>query len=150
VVISEGCSIFVFMGRILAIDFGLKRTGLALTDPSNTIASPLETVDSPILMTRIKDLIVSMNITTLVLGEPKNLDGSPTHVTANVHLLKEALTKTFTEIPVVLVDERFTSAMALQSMIQAGSTKKQRREKGAIDRVSAAIILQSYLDQIHR
>ena len=138
------------MGRILAIDFGLKRTGLAITDPSNIIASPLETVDSQILMTRLKDIVSTMNVSTLVLGEPKNLDGSPTHVTANVHLLKEALTSTFTGLSVVLVDERFTSSMALQSMIQAGSTKKQRREKGAIDRVSAAIILQSYLDQNNR
>jgi putative Holliday junction resolvase len=138
------------MGRILAIDFGLKRTGLAITDPSNTIASPLETVDSQVLMIKLKSLVSELSISTLVLGEPKNLDGSPTHVTANVQLLKEALVNEFSSVEVVLVDERFTSSMALQSMIQAGSTKKQRREKGAIDRVSAAIILQSYLDQVRR
>jgi putative holliday junction resolvase len=135
------------MGRKLAIDFGLKRTGLAVTDSSNIIASPLETVDSALLMNRLKELVKQLDIDVLVLGEPKHLDTSDTHISANVKLLEEALKNQFPMLEVVLIDERFTSSMALQAMISAGSTKKQRREKGAIDRVSAAIILQSYLDR---
>lgn len=135
------------MGRKLAIDFGLKRTGLAVTDSSNIIASPLETVDSALLMNRLKELVKQLDIDVLVLGEPKHLDTSDTHISANVKLLEEALKNQFPMVEVVLIDERFTSSMALQAMISAGSTKKQRREKGAIDRVSAAIILQSYLDR---
>lgn len=138
------------MGRILAIDFGLKRTGLAITDSANIIASPLETVESVNLMVRLKELVTKNNVSVIVLGEPKNLDGSATHVTSNVHLLKQAIENEVENVQVVLYDERFTSAMALQSMIAAGSTKKQRQEKGAIDRVSAAIILQSYLDNSSR
>lgn len=135
------------MGRKLAIDFGLKRTGLAVTDTSNIIASPLETIDSQDLMKRLKELVAQLDVDVLVLGEPKNLDNTDTHITANVKLLEEALKKEFPFLKVVLIDERFTSSMALRSMITAGSTKKQRREKGTIDRVSAAIILQSYLDR---
>lgn len=135
------------MGRKLAIDFGLKRTGLAVTDTSNIIASPLETIDSQDLMKRLKELVAQLDVDVLVLGEPKNLDNTDTHITANVKLLEEALKKEFPFLKVVLIDERFTSSMALKSMITAGSTKKQRREKGTIDRVSAAIILQSYLDR---
>ncbi len=136
------------MGRIIAIDFGLKRTGLAITDAANIIATPLETVDSVHLMKRLKELVSEFNVETIVLGEPKNLDNSPTHVTANVHLLKEALQNEFNEILIVLHDERFTSKMALDSMIKGGATKKQRREKGNLDKVSAAIILQSYMESI--
>lgn len=136
------------MGRIIAIDFGLKRTGLAITDAANIIATPLETVDSVDLMKRLKELVSEFNVETIVLGEPKNLDNSPTHVTANVHLLKEALQNEFNEILIVLHDERFTSKMALDSMIKGGATKKQRREKGNLDKVSAAIILQSYMESI--
>lgn len=135
------------MGRKLAIDFGLKRTGLAVTDTSNIIASPLETIDSQDLMKRLKELVAQLDVDVLVLGEPKNLDNTDTHITANVKLLEEALKKEFPFLKVVLIDERFTSSMALKSMITAGSTKKQRRDKGTIDRVSAAIILQSYLDR---
>jgi putative Holliday junction resolvase len=136
------------MGRKLAIDFGLKRTGLAVTDSANIIASPLETVDSKDLIARLKVLVIQMDIDVLVVGEPKNLDTSDTHISANVRLLEEVLRKEFPKVKVVLIDERFTSSMALQSLITAGSTKKQRREKGVVDRVSAAIILQSYLDRL--
>lgn len=136
------------MGRIIAIDFGLKRTGLAITDAANIIATPLETVDSVDLMKRLKELVSEFNVETIVLGEPKNLDNSPTHVTANVHLLKEALQNEFNKILIVLHDERFTSKMALDSMIKGGATKKQRRKKGNLDKVSAAIILQSYMESI--
>jgi len=138
------------MGRILAIDFGIKRTGLAITDTSNVIASPLETVETQNLMNRLVELVSKERISTIVLGEPKNLDSSDTHITQNVRLLKEALEKKFESIEIVSVDERFTSKMAFQSMVDGGLKKKQRQEKGTIDKVSAAIILQSYLSQITR
>lgn len=136
------------MGRIVAIDFGLKRTGLAMTDELNIIASPLTTVDSKDLMTFLKDLTQKNKIDTFVLGEPKRLNNEDTHITENVRLLKSALEKEFPMMKVVLLDERFTSKMAFQSMIDSGMKKKQRQEKGTIDMISATIILQSYMEQM--
>ena len=136
------------MGKIVAIDFGLKRTGLAITDASNIIASPLTTVDSIHLMTFLIDLVKKENVTTIVMGDPKRLNNEATHITENVYLLKEALQQQFPSLKIVMVDERFTSKMAFQSMIDNGMKKKQRQEKGMIDQISAAIILQSYLAQI--
>ncbi|MBP6090385.1 MAG: Holliday junction resolvase RuvX [Crocinitomicaceae bacterium] len=135
------------MGKILAIDFGLKRTGIAITDASNIIASPLTTVDSIQLMTFLIDIVKKENVTTIVMGDPKRLNNEATHITENVYLLKEALEKQFPSVKIELMDERFTSKMALQSMIDGGMKKKQRQEKGMIDQISAAIILQSYLAQ---
>lgn len=135
------------MGKILAIDFGLKRTGIAITDASNIIASPLMTVDSIHLMTFLIDTVKKENVTTIVMGDPKRLNNEATHITENVYLLKEALEKQFPTVKIELMDERFTSKMALQSMIDGGMKKKQRQEKGMIDQISAAIILQSYLAQ---
>jgi putative holliday junction resolvase len=134
------------MGRIVAIDFGLKRTGLAITDENNIIASGLTTVDSKLLMNYLIDLVKSKNVTTLVLGEPKRLNNEASHVTANVYLLKEALEKQFPLLQIVLLDERFTSKMAFQTMIDSGLKKKQRQNKGLVDEISATIILQSFMD----
>jgi putative Holliday junction resolvase len=133
------------MGRIVGIDFGLKRSGLAMTDESNIIASPLTTVDSRELMTFLKELSTKNNIDTIVLGEPKRLNNEDTHITENVRMLKQVLEKEFPTMKVVLLDERFTSKMAFQSMIDSGMKKKQRQEKGTVDMISAAIILQGYL-----
>ena len=135
------------MGRIVALDFGLKRTGIAMTDELQIIASPLTTVDSAELMVFLKDLILKNQVDTIVLGEPKRLNNQDTHITQNVYLLKEALEKEFPFQKIELVDERFTSKMAMQSMIDGGLNKKQRQEKGALDSVSATIILQSYMNQ---
>lgn len=136
------------MGRIVAIDFGLKRTGLAMTDESNIIASPLTTVNSSELMSFLKELNEKNNIDTFVLGEPKRMNNEDTHITENVRLLKQALEKEFPDMKVVLFDERFTSKMAFQSMIDSGMKKKQRQEKGTIDMISATIILQEYMAQL--
>ena len=136
------------MGKLLAIDFGLKRTGLAITDENKIIASGLTTVDSRDLMTFLVNLNQKEKLETIVLGEPKRLNNEPSHITANVHLLKEALEKQFPLIPVVLIDERFTSKMAFQSMIDNGMSKKQRSNKGLIDEISATIILQSYMQTL--
>lgn len=133
------------MGKIIAIDFGLKRTGLAITDESKLFAFGLETVDSKKLMDYLIELLKKEKIETIVLGEPKRLDGSDAHVTQNVYLLKEALEKQFPGVPVELHDERFTSKMAFDAMIAGGLKKKQRQDKGMIDKVSATIILQEFL-----
>jgi putative holliday junction resolvase len=136
------------MGKIVALDFGLKRTGIAMTDDRKIIASGLATVDSRDLMKFLIELTQKENIETLVLGEPKRLNNEPSHITANVLLLKEALEKQFSGITVKLVDERFTSKMAFQSMIDGGLNKRKRQNKGLIDEISATIILQSYLEHI--
>ena len=133
------------MGKIIAIDFGLKRTGLAITDDSKIIAFGLDTVDTPKLMDYLIALSLKEKIEKIVLGEPKRLDGSDAHVTQNVYLLKEALEKKFPGVPVVLQDERFTSKMAVEAMIAGGMKKKQRQDKAMIDKISATIILQEYL-----
>lgn len=119
-----------------------------MTDELNIIASPLTTVDSKDLMTFLKDLTQKNKIDTFVLGEPKRLNNEDTHITENVRLLKSALEKEFPMMKVVLLDERFTSKMAFQSMIDSGMKKKQRQEKGTIDMISATIILQSYMEQM--
>lgn len=133
------------MGKIIAIDFGLKRTGLAITDELQIIATGLETVESRNLMDYLITLFQKEKIDTIVLGEPKRLDGTDAHITQNVYLLKEALEKQFPGIPVILHDERFTSKMAVEAMIAGGMKKKQRRDKAMIDKISATIILQSYM-----
>lgn len=136
------------MGKILAIDFGLKRSGLAITDELQIIATPLETVDSKELMNVLIQMVVKEKLETIVLGEPKRMDGSDSHVTQNVYLLKEALEKQFPTVKIDLHDERFTSKMALDAMIQGGMKKKDRQQKGMIDKVSAAIILQEYIGNL--
>lgn len=134
------------MGKIIAIDFGLKRTGLAITDENKIIASGLKTVDSKDLMSFLIDLFKKDKVETIVLGLPKRLNNEPTHITENVILLKEALVKQFPTVNVCLLDERFTSKMAFQTMIDSGLSKKQRQNKGLIDEISATILLQSYMD----
>jgi putative holliday junction resolvase len=135
------------MQRIVALDFGLKRTGIAITDEMNIIASGLTTVDSRELMTYLKNLVATKNIGTIVLGEPKRLNLEDSHSSENVRLLKEALDKEFPLLTIALVDERFTSKMAMQTMHLGGLSKKQKKNKALIDEISATIILQSYLEQ---
>lgn len=134
------------MGKIAALDFGLKRTGVALTDDMQIIASPLTTVDSRELVDFLRGLIEKEKIERIVMGEPKRMDSSDTHISENVRLLKAHLEKEFPLVPISMVDERFTSKMASMSMVDMGMKKKKREEKGNVDMISAAIILQSYLD----
>lgn len=133
------------MSKILAIDFGLKRTGLALSDELQMFAFGLKTIDSKTLMDELKALVLKEKITEVVIGEPKRLDASDSHITQNVRLLKEAVQKNFPELVVNLLDERFTSKMASAVIAQSGLKKKDREQKGLIDTVSATIILQDYL-----
>lgn len=132
--------------RLLGVDFGMKRTGLALTDENNIIASGWKTVPTKEVMTVIVQAVEEKNIGTIVLGDPKRLDMSDSHSSQNVRLFQEALEKQLPSIKVVLVDERFTSKMALDSLISGGVSKKKRQNKALIDEVSATIILQSYMD----
>lgn len=134
------------MGRIIALDFGLKRTGIALTDELNIIASGLATVDSRELMPYLGKLVAEKKVETIVLGFPKRLNNEDAHVTQNVRLLKEALEKKFPLCKVVLLDERFTSKMAFKTMIDSGLKKKDRQNKALIDEISATILLQDYLN----
>lgn len=135
------------MGRKLALDFGLKRTGIAITDEMNIIASGLTTVDSRELMGFLEKTVLEKNVDTIVLGEPKRLNNEDSHITQNVRFLKEDLEKKFPLLKIVLMDERFTSKMAFQSMIDGGLNKKQRQNKALVDEISATIILQSYMNQ---
>jgi putative Holliday junction resolvase len=136
------------MAKKIAIDFGLKRTGLAITDSSNIIASPLTTIDSAILIDYVKKLTSQENIDTIILGEPKRLNNEDTHISENVRLLFQVLQSSFPEISVILIDERFTSKMAAQSMHVMGMKKKQLMDKRLVDQISATLILQSYLNSI--
>tara|TARA_B100000508_G_scaffold118450_1_gene98643 strand:- start:158962 stop:159375 length:414 start_codon:yes stop_codon:yes gene_type:complete len=133
------------MKRILAIDFGLKRTGIAITDEMNIIASGLTTVASSELMDYLIDIVSKKDVGTIVLGEPKRLNMQDSHSSENVRLLKEALEKQFPTLKIDMMDERFTSKMAVQSLVDSGVSKKKRRNKELIDEVSATIILQSYM-----
>lgn len=136
------------MPRILAIDLGTKRTGIAVTDPLKMLANPLETIDTAILIDYLRSYFAKENVDTLVLGLPTRLNGQDNEMTPKVMALKSVLEKTFPTLKLELIDERFTSKMAMQSMIAMGTKKKDRREKaGNLDKMSAAIILQSYLDR---
>ena len=137
-------------GKIVALDFGLKRTGIAITDDLCLIASPIDTVSSNILMTFLSKLILREQVHTIVIGEPKRLDGSNTHITQNVYLLKEALERQFPELKICMHDERFTSKMATQAILSGGLKKEQRKDKALVDKVSAAILLQSYMQSLKK
>lgn len=133
------------MPRILAIDYGAKRTGLAVTDPSKIIASALETVPTDKLLEYLKKYTETEAVEAFVVGMPKNLDGTTTDGTAYVERFVVELKNSFPETPIHLHDERFTSKMAMQTMIAGGMKKKDRRVKGNIDKISAVIILQSFM-----
>ena len=134
------------MSKILAIDFGLKRTGLAITDDHAIIASPLTTVDSSTLMDFLLKLLSKEPISTIVLGYPTRLDGTDTHITENVRLLQEALVKQFPQCSIVLQDERFSSSRAMETIHLAGK-KKHMKQKSLVDKLAATLILQDYLSQ---
>ena len=134
------------MPRILAIDYGAKRTGLAVTDPSKIIASALETVPTDKLLEYLKKYTQNEAVEAFVVGMPKNLDGTTTDGTPYVERFVVELKNIFPEIPIHLHDERFTSKMAMQTMIAGGMKKKDRQIKGNIDKISAVIILQSFME----
>jgi putative Holliday junction resolvase len=133
------------MARILSIDYGLKRTGLAVTDPFQIIATGLTTVESPKLIPFLKDYFSKEPVELILVGEPKNWDDSDTHATPLVKEIVKRLQKEFPSIPLLMVDERNTSKMASRAMIDMGLKKKQRRNKALVDEIAATIMLQEYL-----
>lgn len=133
------------MARILAIDFGTKRTGIAVTDEFQIIASGLTTVDTKQLLQFLKDYISKESVELFLIGEPKQMDNSASESEVHISNFIIKLEKTIPNIPIKRVDERFTSKMALQTMIDSGLKKNQRKNKGLIDEISATLILQSYL-----
>ncbi len=133
------------MGRILAIDFGTKRTGIAVTDEMQIIASGLTTVDTKTLLTFLKDYVVSENVEKFVVGLPKQMNNTASESELDIQKFLLKLEKSLPQIPVERVDERFTSKMAFQTMIDSGLKKKQRKNKALVDEISATLILQSYL-----
>ena len=138
------------MARILAIDYGGKRTGLAVTDPLQIIATALTTIPSAELITFIKKYISTEIIELIIIGIPKNWDESDTHGTALAEAAIVKLKKSFPDIPVVSVDERYTSKMARDAMLEMGMKKKDRRVKGNVDQIAAAIMLQEYLQRTEK
>ncbi|MGB1207259.1 MAG: Holliday junction resolvase RuvX [Chitinophagales bacterium] len=133
------------MGRILAIDFGKKRTGLAVTDPLQIIATGLKTVETEKVLDFLKKYVVQENVECFVVGLPLNLDGTPTDATFASNEFVKKLQKLFPNIPIEREDERYTSKMAARTLVLSGVKKKKRRNKKLLDEVSATIILQSYL-----
>ena len=136
------------MGRILAIDYGKKRTGLAVTDPQRIIATALDTVDTSGLMDFLKKYLAKESVDEFVVGMPKTLKNEDSEIAPLVRIFVDALTKEFPEKPIHLADERFTSRIAQQAMIMGGMKKKDRQVKGNVDKISATIILQGFMDSI--
>jgi putative Holliday junction resolvase len=134
------------MGIVLAMDFGKKRTGIAVTDDMQIIASGLTTVDTKELIPFLKNYSKTENVELFVIGEPKQMDYTPSQSEALIIPFIEKLKRNF-DIPIKRIDERFTSKMAMQAMIDSGIPKKKRQNKALLDEISATIILQTYLDQ---
>ena len=134
------------MAKALGIDYGKKRVGIAISDSLQIIASALTTIDTPNIFTFLKDLLEKEEIDCFVVGEPKNLDGTPTDSTVITKEFVAKLSKKYPHISIKRIDERFTSKIAKQSILDAGIKKMKRRDKALVDKVSAAIILQSHLD----
>jgi putative holliday junction resolvase len=136
-----------YMSKILALDFGLKRTGMAISDESKIFAFGLKTIPSSELEKELHLLIPMEKIDTIILGEPKRLNLEDSHITQNVHILKKRLEQLFPSLKIKLLDERFTSKMASQTIAMSGLSKKKSQQKELIDEVSATILLQSYLSK---
>lgn len=134
------------MGKVLAIDYGKKRTGLALSDEMQIFAFGHSTVETKDLQATLQLLIPKEKIVTIVLGEPKRLNNEISETTEMVYQFQRHLQRWFPDIPIVLVDERYTSKMAQDSILQSGLKKKDRQNKALIDTVSATILLQTYLE----
>jgi len=137
------------MGRILAIDYGAKRTGLAVTDPLRIIATGLETIESKTLIPFLKKYFSQESVDLIIIGLPTNWDDSATHATPLVEKVIKRLQKEFPVIPLKTVDERYTSKMAKDAMLEMGMKKKERQKKGNVDIIAATIILQEYLGTLN-
>ena len=134
------------MARILAIDYGQKRIGIAATDPLQMIANGLTTVETPKIYTFLTEYFTREEVETIVVGFPKTLSNEPAEVTRLINPFVEKLRKLYPDKKIELIDERFTSKMAFQTMIDSGISKKARQNKALIDQISATIILQNYME----
>ena len=137
------------MARLLAIDYGTKRTGIAVTDEFQIIASGLTTVNTKELLAFLKDYTTKEKVEVFVIGEPKQMNNKVSESEADILSFIEKLKKAIPDIPIARVDERFTSKMAFQTMIDSGLKKNQRKNKALVDEISATIILQSYMSSKH-
>ena len=135
------------MSRILSIDYGGKRTGLAVTDPLKIIATALGTIETPKLMAYLKEYFSRELVELVIIGMPTNWDDSATHGTPLVEKFIKEFQKAFPMLPIKTVDERYTSKLASQAMLEMGLKKKQRRDKGMIDQVAATMMLQEWLNK---
>ena len=133
------------MSRILAIDYGQKRTGIAVTDELQIIASGLTTVASKEIFSYLKSYLAAEKVIKILIGDPKQMNGEPSESAPMINDFVNQLQKQFPDITIIRVDERFTSKMAVQSMIDSGLSKKQRQNKALIDEISATIMLRDYL-----
>lgn len=131
--------------RILAIDYGLKRTGIAVTDELQLIASGLTTIPSETALDFLKDYFAKEKVERVIIGDPKQMNGQPSQSAPLIEAFVEKFRKQFPDMQLERADERFTSKMAFQTMIDSGLKKKQRQDKALIDEISATILLQDYL-----
>ena len=136
------------MDRIIGIDYGRKRTGVAVSDPLGIFASALDTVQSAKIIDYLKTFSQKENISKFVVGYPVNMDNKPSEAAKDVDIFLKQLAKAFPGVPVVKEDERFTSVLAHRAMIDGGMKYKDRKDKSSVDKISAAIILQSYMDRM--
>ena len=134
------------MSRLIGIDYGQKRTGIAVTDPLQLISTPLTTINSAELFYFLEEYFSTEKVEAIIIGDPKTTKNSPNEVSHEVHRVAKLLSERFPDKKVVLHDERFTSSMAQQTIIHSGLGRKSRQDKRLLDKVSAALILQHYLD----
>jgi putative Holliday junction resolvase len=135
------------MPRIIAIDYGLKRTGIAVTDPLKIIASALTTIESAKIFTFLEEYLKKEAVEMILIGDPRNLDDSPTELSGDVRRIIGILEREFPSIPVKTIDERYSSLLASRAMVTMGMKKIRRREKGIVDQVAATMMLQEYLSK---
>jgi putative Holliday junction resolvase len=135
------------MPRLIGIDYGTKRVGLATTDPLKLIANTLATVHAKDVIQYLKDYMVTEEVECFVVGKPMKLDGSDSQSAVHVEKFVHLLRKNFPDIPVEMIDERFTSSIATRSMLEMGLKKKDRAKKGNVDQISAVLILQTYMQR---
>ena len=137
------------MARIISIDYGKKRTGIAATDPLKLIANPVGTVETKNLISFLKDYLAATSVELIVVGKPSQLNGQPSESMRYITPFVESLKQTFPNVPVVFYDERFTSTIAHQAMIMGGMKKSDRQKKANVDCIAATIILNDYLQSIN-
>jgi putative Holliday junction resolvase len=135
------------LGRILSIDYGKKRTGIAVTDPMKIIATGLCTIETPKLMIFLKEYFIKEQVEEVIIGMPTNMDDSDTHATPLIRHFIKAFQKHVPSIPITEVDEQFTSKLASKAMIEMGMKKKQRQNKALVDEIAATMMLQEYLNK---